>query len=178
METQPMALNIMARLPARNKVLFHLGIIVLAVLALNIVLKNRTKPDAEFIFHEIPRAVPAESFMDGQGRSFTMADFKGKVIVLNIWATWCLPCREEMPSLDNLAATLGGEDFQVVALSIDKAGLSEIEYFFRQFDLKNLTTYWDEEQKFYDELAVVAIPTSLIIDRQGREIGRMIGPAT
>ena len=174
-----MAVNHMAGLSASNKVLVHLGIIVLAALALNLALQYfRTKPEAVIVFHETPRAVAAESFMDGQGRMVTMADFKGRVIVLNIWATWCLPCVEEMPSLDNLQGVLGDEDFQVVALSIDKTGLREIEYFFAQNELENLTIYRDEAQKLFDQLAVVAIPTSLIIDRQGREIGRMVGPAT
>ncbi len=174
-----MAVDYMARLSASNKVLVHLGIIVLAALALNLALQYfRTKPEAVIVFHETPRAVAAESFMDGRGRMVTMADFKGRVIVLNIWATWCLPCVEEMPSLDNLQGVLGDEDFQVVALSIDKTGLREIEYFFAQNELENLTIYRDEAQKLFDQLAVVAIPTSLIIDRQGRETGRMIGPAT
>ena len=174
-----MAVHYMARLSASNKVLVHLAIIVLAALALNLALQYfRTKPEAVIVFHETPREVAAESFMDGRGRMVTMADFKGRVIVLNIWATWCLPCIEEMPSLDNLQGVLGDEDFQVVALSIDKTGLREIEYFFAQNELENLTIYRDEAQKLFDQLAVVAIPTSLIIDRQGREIGRMVGPAT
>ena len=179
MGTHRMAVHYMARLSASNKVLVHLAIIVLAALALNLALQYfRTKPEAVIVFHETPRAVAAESFMDGQGRMVTMADFKGRVIVLNIWATWCLPCIEEMPSLDNLQGVLGDEDFQVVALSFDKTGLREIEYFFAQNELENLTIYRDEAQKLFDQLAVVAIPTSLIIDRQGREIGRMVGPAT
>lgn len=176
--TDRMLMRYYTRLLPRNRVLVNLGGIVAVAIALNIALQNRPRPEAEIVFHETPRAVAAESFMDGRGRPVAMADFRGKVVVLNIWATWCLPCIEEMPSLDNLQATLGGEDFQVVALSIDKTGLREIEYFFGQYELNNLTIYRDEEQKLYDRLAVVAIPTSLIIDRQGFEIGRMIGPAT
>lgn len=173
-----MLMRFYTRLAPRNRVLVNLAAIVAVAIALNIALKSSPKPEAEIVFHETPRAVAAESFMDGRGGTLTMADFKGKVVVLNIWATWCLPCREEMPSLDNLQATLGGEEFQVVALSIDKTGRRQIEYFFEEFGLNNLTIYWDEEQKLYDELGIIAIPTSLIIDREGLEIGRMIGPAT
>ena len=73
---------------------------------------------------------------------------------------------------------MGGEDFQVVALSIDETGFREIEYFYKQYEIRHLAIYLDEGQDLYDQLAVVAIPTSLIIDRQGLEIGRMIGAAT
>lgn len=173
-----MAMNFWVRLSKRNKVLLHLAGIALFALLLNFALQYRAKPEAEIAFLETPRAVPEMSFIDRQGRPITMADFKGKVVVLNIWATWCLPCREEMPSLNNLQATLGGEDFQVVALSIDETGFREIEYFYEQYDIDNLAIYLDEEQNLYSELGVVAIPTSLIIDRQGFEIGRMIGSAT
>ena len=173
-----MLMRFYTRLAPRNRVLVNLAAFVAIAIALNLALKSSPQPEAEIVYHETPRAVAAESFMDGRGGTLTMADFKGQVVVLNIWATWCLPCREEMPSLDRLQATLGGEEFQVVALSIDKTGLREIEYFFEDFDLDNLTIYRDEEQKLYDELGIIAIPTSLIIDREGREIGRMIGPAT
>ena len=173
-----MAMNFMVRLSKRNRVLVHLAVITLAALALNVALQYRAKPEAQIVFHETPVAVPGISFIDRQGGIVTMADFKGKVVVLNIWATWCVPCREEMPSLNNLQAIMGGEDFQVVALSIDETGFREIEYFYKQYEIRHLAIYLDEGQDLYDQLAVVAIPTSLIIDRQGLEIGRMIGAAT
>ena len=173
-----MAMNFMVRLSKRNRVLVHLAVITLAALALNVALQYRAQPEAQIAFHETPVAVPGISFIDRQGGIVTMADFKGKVVVLNIWATWCVPCREEMPSLNNLQAIMGGEDFQVVALSIDETGFREIEYFYEQYEIRHLVIYLDEGQELYDQLNVVAIPTSLIIDRRGLEIGRMIGAAT
>ncbi|MEH6672683.1 TlpA family protein disulfide reductase, partial [Halopseudomonas sp.] len=71
-----------------------------------------------FLIWESPRTLPELAFEDEDGRPLTLADFKGKAILLNIWATWCLPCREEMPTLDSLQAQLGGEQFEVVALSV------------------------------------------------------------
>lgn len=176
--TERMLMRFYRRLLPRNRVLLNLAAIVVAAIALNIALQYWPKQDAEIVFHETPRAVADERFADRRGRPVAMADFKGKVVVLNIWATWCLPCREEMPSLDNLQAALGGEDFQVVALSIDRTGIREVEYFYKDYDIRNLAIYLDGDRKLYDQLAVGAIPTSLIIDRQGREIGRMIGAAT
>jgi len=155
------------RLSARNRVLVHLAAIVLIFIALSYTLKLFRENNAVIVFHESPRPVPDTPFFDAEGAPVRISDFRGAVVVLNIWATWCVPCREEMPSLDRLQGTLGGEDLQVVALSIDKTGIGKIEYFFDDYGITNLAIYRDENQKLYDEIGVVAIPTTLIINRQG-----------
>src|SRR3546814_20203764 len=79
---------------------------------------------------DAPSALPEVRFTDGGGQPLTLGDFRGKMILLNIWATWCGPCREEMPTLDRLQARLGGPDFEVVALSIDRAGIAVVREFY------------------------------------------------
>lgn len=139
---------------------------------------KRVAGDGGFSFntHETPRKLPEVSFTDGEGRAMTLSDFKGKVILLNIWATWCGPCRQEMPTLDSLEAKLGGPDFEVVALSIDQGGIPVVKEFYEELGLENLGIYVDDRMRAPPQLGVVGIPGTLLIDRQGREIGRKLGP--
>jgi len=115
--------------------------------------------------------------VDGDGRDLTLADFEGRVVLLNIWATWCPPCREEMPTLDALQARLGGSDFHVLPLSIDRAGLEPVRRFYRETGIRNLDLYIAEDTRAMLALAVVGLPTTILIDRMGRELGRLAGPA-
>ena len=115
--------------------------------------------------------------MDGDGRNLTLADFEGRVVLLNIWATWCPPCREEMPTLDALQARLGGSDFHVLPLSIDRAGLEPVRRFYRETGIRNLDLYIAEDTRAMLALAVVGLPTTSLIARIGRERGRLAGPA-
>jgi len=124
-----------------------------------------------------PRPVPNVVFEDAQGRQRTIADFRGKLVLLNIWATWCPPCRKEMPTLDRLQKRLGGPGFEVVALSIDRDGASVVKRFFDEIGVGALSIYVDRTAQVGGDLGIVGLPTTLLIDRDGREIGRVIGPA-
>lgn len=126
---------------------------------------------------ETPRELPEVQFVDGDGRETTLAEFRGKTVLLNIWATWCVPCREEMPALDRLQAKLGGPDFQVVPLSIDREGLAAVKAFYEELGLEALGIYVDQSGKAQRALSVLGIPTTLLVDRDGRELGRTAGPA-
>ena len=99
------------------------------------------------------------------------------MVLLNVWATWCVPCRREMPALDRLQARLGGKDFLVVPLSIDREGVAPVKRFYQQFGLEKLGIYVDPSGKGPRALAIPGVPTTLLIDRQGREIARKMGPA-
>ncbi|NRB19728.1 MAG: TlpA family protein disulfide reductase [Rhodobacteraceae bacterium] len=127
--------------------------------------------------HDAPRRIPSPPFSDGEGRKLTLDNFRGKVVLLNIWATWCIPCREEMPTLDRLQGQLGGDDFHVVALSIDRAGLPAIRKFYQEIGIQNLTIYLAEDIRVQFALAVQGLPTTLLIGRDGDELGRLVGPA-
>jgi thiol-disulfide isomerase/thioredoxin len=127
--------------------------------------------------HDEPQPLPELRFEDGIGGPLTLADFQGKVVLLNIWATWCGPCREEMPTLDRLQTELGGPDFEVVALSIDHAGIDAVDRFYAETGVTSLARYIDSSSKAVRDLGVYGLPTTLLIDRQGAELARLVGPA-
>lgn len=124
-----------------------------------------------------PKPVPTVDFVDGQGRPRTLADFTGKIVLLNVWATWCGPCREEMPTLDRLQAQLGGSDFQVLALSVDHAGAQVVRDFYREIGIQHLELYIDDSARASRRLNAFGLPVTLLLDRQGRELGRKLGAA-
>jgi thiol-disulfide isomerase/thioredoxin len=133
-------------------------------------------PASTFSLWPEPRPLPDLQFMDAAGKRHTLGDFRGRLVLLNVWATWCPPCREEMPALDRLQQQLGGPEFTVLALSIDSGGLAEVEAFYAQSELETLGIYLDSEGDASDQLRVFGLPSTLLIDRQGREIGRRVGP--
>jgi thiol-disulfide isomerase/thioredoxin len=132
----------------------------------------------ELSIYSGPRELPNLRFADGQGTPTSLAAFHGRVVLLNVWATWCAPCREEMPTLDRLQATLGGPGFEVVALSIDQGGMPMVREFFLQAGIGHLHPYVDTFGEISSSLGAGGIPLTLLIDRDGREIGRKLGPAT
>jgi thiol-disulfide isomerase/thioredoxin len=127
--------------------------------------------------HETPRALLSPGFSDAGGRKLTLDDFRGKVVLLNVWATWCVPCREEMPTLDALQAQLGGEEFIVAPLSIDEGGLPPVKKFYDEIGIAHLGIYLAESIRAQFALGVFGLPTTMLIDRDGREIARLVGPA-
>ena len=124
-----------------------------------------------------PLDLPQFTFAAADGKSKSLADFRGKIVLLNIWATWCVPCREEMPALDALETKLGGKDFAVVAVNIDKGGPEKAAAFLKETGATQLTLYTDPSGKLFSTLKAVGMPTTLLIDRDGKEIARLIGPA-
>ncbi len=124
-----------------------------------------------------PRALRTIAFEDGQGRKRALSDFRGRVVLLNVWATWCVPCREEMPALDRLQQNFGGPGFEVLALAIDAGGAAAVKRFYEEIGIRALAVYVDRTMRASGDLAVVGVPTTLLIDRDGREIGRRTGPA-
>ena len=128
--------------------------------------------------HEEPRPVAEIRFQDARGRELTLANFKGKVVLLNIWATWCPPCRKEMPTLDRLQATLGGPGFEVVALSVDRDALDSVRTFYDEIHVRSLAIYVDPSADAMQKLSIVGVPTTMLIDASGREVWRHVGPET
>lgn len=142
--------------------------------------ENAGSPSSDafkFSFLDQPRAVPALRFADGDNQSLSLPDFRGRPILLNIWATWCVPCRKEMPALDRLQASFDKSELLVLPLSIDRQGSAVVKPFYQELGLKALGIYIDQSGKASSELNAVGVPTTLLIDREGREIGRKIGPA-
>ena len=130
-----------------------------------------------FPLHTAPKSLPEISFEDGQAGKHTLADFRDRTVLLNIWATWCVPCRKEMPALDRLQQKLGGPAFQVVVLSIDSDGATAVRRFYDEVGIRALGIYVDPTSRPSDKLGVMGIPTTLLVDPRGREIARRTGPA-
>ncbi|WP_247872819.1 TlpA disulfide reductase family protein [Azospirillum sp. TSH64] len=122
-----------------------------------------------------PKPMPPLSFVDAEGRRVDLADFKDRVILLNLWATWCGPCVKEMPSLDRLQAQLGGDAFQVVALSLDRGGRTAVEPFYKKTGVEHLTVFLDPGSESMKALSLRGLPTTILVDPEGRELGRVEG---
>jgi thiol-disulfide isomerase/thioredoxin len=130
---------------------------------------------------QTPFHVPPLGFKDANGHDRTLADWRGRTVLLNLWATWCVPCRREMPALDALQAKLGGPKFQVVAVNIDTRDPAKPLAFLKQIGVTHLAYFTDESAQIFEDLKTAGkafgMPTTLIVDPKGCEIGDMAGPA-
>jgi thiol-disulfide isomerase/thioredoxin len=124
-----------------------------------------------------PRDLPETRFQDDEGHDLILTDFRGRVVLLNVWAMWCVPCRKEMPTLDRLQAQLGGKDFLVMALSIDREGVAAVKRFYQEVGVERLAIYVDPSSRGSRGLGIQGVPTTLLIDREGREVARKMGAA-
>jgi thiol-disulfide isomerase/thioredoxin len=127
------------------------------------------------------QAMPNLSFQGPDGKPMSLADLKGRMVLLNLWATWCAPCRKEMPALDKLQADLGGADFEVVTVNIDQRNLDRPKAFLQEIGVNRLAYYADPSAKIFQQLRAVdravGMPTTLLIDREGCELAYLAGPA-
>ena len=139
--------------------------------------KLNTGEMAAFVTKKEPEALGEIAFKGKAGEELSLKSWQGRVVLLNLWATWCAPCRKEMPALDRLQAELGSKDFEVVALAVDRAGTEAAAKFLAQVDVKSLALYVDGTARAGTALKAVGLPTTILIDRRGREIGRLTGPA-
>ena len=128
-----------------------------------------------------PLKVPDLSFQDASGKPLTLAQWRGRTVLFNLWATWCVPCRKEMPTLDALERKLGGPDFQVVAVNIDTRDPEKPKAFLKEIGIDKLAYYADPDAKTFQDLKEIGrafgMPTTLLIDPHGCELGTIAGPA-
>jgi len=128
-----------------------------------------------------PLKLPDLAFVDGEGQLKKLSDWRGKTVLVNLWATWCVPCRKEMPALNELEQKLGGADFQVVAINIDTRDAEKPKAFLKDGNLTRLDYFTDASAKVFQELKGVGralgMPTSVLIDGKGCEIATIAGPA-
>ncbi|KAJ56102.1 hypothetical protein ACMU_10115 [Actibacterium mucosum KCTC 23349] len=128
-------------------------------------------------FHSTPAEVPPAELLDMAEGIHSLDAFHGKYVVLNFWATWCAPCRKEMPGLEALQEELGGDDFDVVAIATGRNPVPAINKFFESIEVDDIVTLRDPKQQFARQMRVLGLPMTMILDREGREIARLQGDA-
>jgi len=164
-------------------VLRRLAVLLVAFVAISSIARAETgKPPLSGSVAKLelkdPRAViPTFAFKNLDGSDASYDAFKGKVVLINFWATWCVPCVKEMPSLNKLATTIGKDKFAVVALSLDGPTRAKVAPFIRDKELGALDVYLDDKRSAYGKLDILVLPTSILVDKQGREVGRLAGDA-
>ena len=124
-----------------------------------------------------PRDLTAIAFDDADGHKTTIGSFAGRTVLLNLWATWCVPCRTEMPALDRLEAQLGSKSFGVVPIDIDQLRLDRARGFFKESGVKTLPYYSDKSADILRSLGSAGLPTTVLIGTDGCEVATMAGPA-
>ncbi len=128
-----------------------------------------------------PLKLPDLAFEDGDGKPRKLSEWRGKTVLVNLWATWCVPCRKEMPALDSLQTKLGGKDFEVVAINIDTRDPEKPKNFLKDANLTRLAYFSDTKAKVFQDLKnigkALGMPTSVLVDAQGCEIANIAGPA-
>lgn len=128
-----------------------------------------------------PLQLPDLAFNDVDGKPRKLSEWKGRTVLVNLWATWCVPCRKEMPALDKLQTTLGGKDFEVVAINIDTRDPEKPKNFLKDGNLTNLVYFHDDKAKVFQDLKsagrALGMPTSVLVDGNGCEIATIAGPA-
>jgi thiol-disulfide isomerase/thioredoxin len=123
------------------------------------------------------RPLTGITFTDGEGRQRTLDEWRGKVVLINLWATWCAPCKLEMPSLDRLQAKLGGADFAVVPVSLDRTGAEKPRAFLTSNKLEHLELFLDSGNALTTALRAPGLPLSVLVNYEGKEIARLAGSA-
>jgi thiol-disulfide isomerase/thioredoxin len=134
-------------------------------------------PMAGVILHKDRKDIAPFTFANDKGETLDLSKWKGRVVLLNLWATWCTPCKKEMPDLAALQKQLGGPDFEVVALSVDRKGLEASQAFLKENNIVGLASYIEPETKSLQALQAIGLPATILIDRNGKEVGRILGEA-
>jgi thiol-disulfide isomerase/thioredoxin len=128
-----------------------------------------------------PLRLPDLAFEDAEGKPKTLSDWRGRTVLVNLWATWCVPCRKEMPALESLQTRLGGPAFEVIAINIDTRDLEKPKNFLKEAKLTRIGYFSDEKAKVFQDLKAIGralgMPTSVLVDGQGCEIATIAGPA-
>lgn len=130
-----------------------------------------------FTYSEASPPVPEMPFVDAAGGAHSLSEFRGRAVLLNFWATWCAPCVREMPALDRLQAALGGAEFTVLVVSIDRGGAKVAVPFLERLGVTRLVTHLDPKSELARAFGIAGLPTTILIDRAGREVGRVQGAA-
>ena len=129
------------------------------------------------VIHKIPKTYDNVIFLDKKDQKINIDQYKGNLLILNFWATWCEPCKEEMPSLELLQNKFNKDQFLVLPINLDRGPKKKAINFFKDQNISNLDTYFDDKNEIPREVKILGLPVSIFISKDGKEISRLIGPA-
>jgi thiol-disulfide isomerase/thioredoxin len=134
------------------------------------------KPDLKnLVLIKSPKTYEDVIFKDINQKNVNLADFKGKLVILNFWATWCAPCKEEMPSLDDLQSNSKLSNLKIFPINIGQEDISKSEFFFKELNIKNLNIYFDAPITLAKKFSLRGVPTTILFNKKGEEFARIIG---
>ena len=133
-------------------------------------------PDIKnIVIHKVPKTHDNVIFLDNKDQKININQYRGNLLILNFWATWCEPCKEEMPSLDNLQVNAELDKIKIFAINIGKENLKKVNKFFKDFNIKNFEPYFDPPETLAKKFSLRGIPTTILINKEGQEFARVIG---
>ena len=127
------------------------------------------------VIHKVPKTYDNVIFLDKRDQKININEYKGSLLILNFWATWCEPCKEEMPSLDNLQVNPDLDKIKIFAINIGKENLEKVNKFFINLNIKNFEPYFDSPITLAKTFSLRGVPTSILINKEGQEFARIIG---
>ena len=138
---------------------------------------NEDVPLNNMAISEIPRSISSVTFQDFTNNEISLGDYKGKLVIINFWATWCAPCKKEMPSLDTLYQNSNFKNLEVLAVNMEQPNASKTKKFFDDIKIKKLKIFFDSKLNFVKEFKLRGVPTTIVINKKGEEFARIIGEA-
>ena len=135
---------------------------------------NEDVPLNNIVQYEIPKPISSVIFEDFSGNDINLKDYYGKLVIINFWATWCAPCKEEMPLLDNFYQDNNFKNLQVFAVNVEQPNIFKTKFFFNDLDIKKLEIFFDRNLNFVKEFKLRGVPTTILINKEGEEFARII----
>ena len=136
---------------------------------------NEAVPLNNLVINEIPQPISPVIFKDYSGNELNLKNYHGKLIIVNFWATWCAPCKKEMPSLDRLYQNNNFQNLEIFAINVEETNIQKAKNFFVDLDIKKLEIFFDFNLNFVKEFKLRGVPTTVLINKKGEEFARIIG---
>ena len=149
--------------------------LIIFIFLISVVSASETPNIKNLIINKELKIYENITFLDSNKKQVKLGDHKGYLVMLNFWATWCAPCKEEMPSLDFLKSISGLENLKIFPINIGKDNLEKSNQFFKELDIKNLEIYFDNQDTLAKDFALRGIPTTILFNKEGKEFARVIG---
>jgi len=162
-------------MPINKKIIKFLFFLLCFNIFSSISQTNEDVPLNNIAINEIPKPISPIIFEDFSGNEIYLKDYHGKLVIINFWATWCKPCKEEMPSLDNLYQDNNFKNLEVFTVNMEQPNHAKTKQFFKDLNIKKLSIYFDSELNFVKEFKLRGVPTTVLVNKKGQEFARIIG---